>query len=142
MKLLTPITLAITFAFTLTTSMFASAEVAVIVNPANANTLSDSDISRAFLGKLKTYADGQSIKAVNSQTQSPARAEFEKLVLKKSAAQVKAYWSKRLFTGKGKPLKELGSDADVLSFVASTPNAIGYVDAASVDSTVKVLKRF
>ncbi|REL30902.1 substrate-binding domain-containing protein [Thalassotalea euphylliae] len=138
MKLLRPLTLAVALA----TSMVASAEVAVIVNPANANSISDNDISRAFLGKLKTFADGQSIKAVNSKANSAARVEFEKLVLKKSAAQVKAYWSKRLFTGKGKPLQELGSDADVLSFVASTPNAIGYVDAASVNGTVKVVKSF
>ncbi|REL34188.1 substrate-binding domain-containing protein [Thalassotalea euphylliae] len=138
MKLLRPLTLAVALA----TSMLASAEVAVIVNPANANSISDNDISRAFLGKLKTFADGQSIKAVNSKANSAARVEFEKLVLKKSAAQVKAYWSKRLFTGKGKPLQELGTDADVLSFVASTPNAIGYVDAASVNDTVKVVKSF
>ncbi|WP_448550835.1 substrate-binding domain-containing protein [Thalassotalea montiporae] len=138
MKLLRPLTLAVALA----TSMVASAEVAVIVNPANANSISDNDISRAFLGKLKTFADGQSIKAVNSKANSAARVEFEKLVLKKSAAQVKAYWSKRLFTGKGKPLQELGTDADVLSFVASTPNAIGYVDAANVNDTVKVVKSF
>ena len=122
-------------------STAASAQVAIIVNPGNANALSDNDISRAFLGKLKTYADGQTIEAVNSKANSDARVEFEKLVLKKSPAQVKAYWSKRLFTGKGKPLKELSSDADVLNHVASTPNAIGYVDASQVNDSVKVLKK-
>ncbi|REL25444.1 phosphate ABC transporter substrate-binding protein [Thalassotalea euphylliae] len=121
-------------------STAASAQVAIIVNPANANALSDNDISRAFLGKLKTYADGQTIEAVNSKANSDARVEFEKLVLKKSPSQVKAYWSKRLFTGKGKPLKELSSDAEVLNHVASTPNAIGYVDASAVNDTIKVIK--
>ena len=120
----------------------AFAGVTVIVNPANGNSLSDSDISRAFLGKLKAYGDGQSIQAVNGKANSASRVEFEKVVLKKSSAQVKAYWSKRLFTGKGKPLQELGSDAEVLKFVASTPNAIGYVDSASVDGTVKTVKQF
>ncbi|REL29828.1 phosphate ABC transporter substrate-binding protein [Thalassotalea euphylliae] len=138
MKLLKTLSLSLL----LSMSTAASAEVAVIVNSANGNSLSDSDISRAFLGKLKTFADGQTINAVNSKAGNQARGEFEKLVLKKSSAQVKAYWSKRLFTGKGKPLKELASDADIISFVASTPNAIGYVDASSVDGSVKVLKRF
>ena len=36
----------------------AFAEVAVIVHPSNANALGDSDISRIFLGKSKTFADG------------------------------------------------------------------------------------
>ncbi|REL28856.1 phosphate ABC transporter substrate-binding protein [Thalassotalea euphylliae] len=118
------------------------ADVAVIVNPTNANGMSDSDIARAFLGKLKNFADGQTIKAVNGKANSNSRVEFEKKVLKKSPAQVKAYWSKRLFTGKGKPLQELDADAQVLSLVASTPNAIGYVDASSVNGSVKVLKTF
>ena len=138
MKFLQSISLSLVVAF----SSVASAEVAVIVSPSNTNTISESDISRAFLGKLKTYGDGQAIEAVNSKAGTASRGEFEKLVLKKSAAQVKAYWSKRLFTGKGKPLKELASDAEVLSYVAATPNAIGYVDAASVDSSVKVIKQF
>ncbi|REL25442.1 phosphate ABC transporter substrate-binding protein [Thalassotalea euphylliae] len=136
MNLLRPLTLAVALA----TSMVASAQVAVIVNPANANSISDNDISRAFLGKLKTFADGQSIKAVNTKANSASRVEFEKLVLKKSPAQVKAYWSKRLFTGKGKPLQELASDQAVIDLVASTPNAIGYIDASSATSAVKVIK--
>lgn len=44
--------------------------------------------------------------------------------------------------GKGKPPKELSSDADIIKFVAENPGAIGYVDAASVDGSVKVLKKF
>ena len=123
-------------------SSSAYADVAVIVNPANSNSLSDADISRAFLGKLKTFEDGQSILAVNGKANSESRVEFEQKVLKKSSAQVKAYWSKRLFTGKGKPPQELASDSEVLKLVASTPNAIGYVDASQADASVKVLKTF
>lgn len=138
MKLLKSLTLGLC----LSVSTLAAAETAIIVNPANASTISDNDISRAFLGKLKKFSDGQSIEAVNTKANNTTRIAFEKTILKKSPAQVKAYWSKRLFTGKGKPLKELASDAAVLSHVAATPNAIGYIDAASVDSSVKVLKRF
>ena len=123
-------------------STLATAEVAIVVHPSNANQLSDSDISRAFLGKLKTFSDGQSIVAVNGAANSDTRVAFEKGVLKKSPAQVKAYWSKRLFTGKGKPLKELASDAEVLSFIAANPNAIGYIDAASADASVKVISTY
>ncbi|WP_245961429.1 substrate-binding domain-containing protein [Thalassotalea euphylliae] len=138
MKFIKPLSIAAL----LSVSTTSFADVAVIVNPANANTMSDSDISRAFLGKLKNFSDGQAIKAVNGKANSDSRVEFEKKVLKKSPAQVKAYWSKRLFTGKGKPLQELDADAQVLSLVASTPNAIGYVDASAVDGSVKVLKTF
>ncbi|REL30900.1 substrate-binding domain-containing protein [Thalassotalea euphylliae] len=136
MKLLKSLTLCLC----VSVSSLAAAETAIIVNPANANAISDNDISRAFLGKLKKFSDGQSIEAVNTKANSDTRVAFEKMVLKKSPAQVKAYWSKRLFTGKGKPLQELASDAEVLNFVASTPNAIGYVDASVVNDTIKVIK--
>jgi len=63
-------------------------------------------------------------------------------VLKKSASQLKAYWSKLLFTGKGTPPKEIGSDAEMVSLVASNPNMIGFVDAAAVNDSVKVVTRF
>ena len=33
----------------------------------------------------------------------------------------------------------LSSDSDVISWVASTPGAVGYVDSAAVDDSVKVL---
>ena len=58
------------------------AEVAVIVNPANSNVLSESDVSRAFLGKLKKFADGQAIEAVNSAAGNAVRIEFQQKALK------------------------------------------------------------
>lgn len=118
------------------------AEVAVIVNPANSNALSESDVSRAFLGKLKKFADGQAIEAVNSAAGNAVRIEFQQKALKKSAAQIKAYWSKRLFSGKGKPLKELSTDQDIIDFVTNTPNAIGYIDSSKVTGSVKVIKTY
>lgn len=138
MKLLRYTALLISLGF----SSLAFAEVAVVVNSGNGAAVSDSEISRIFLGKLKKFSGGESVKPVNSKMGGDARVEFEKKVLKKSSSQVKAYWSKLVFSGKGKPPKELGSDADIIKYVAENPGAIGYVDAASVDASVKVLKKF
>lgn len=138
MKLLTQSLLAAS----LSISSFCYADVAVVVNSANASAVSDSEISRVFLGKLKKFSSGDSVTPVNSKMGGAVRNEFEQKVLRKSSSQVKAYWSKLVFSGKGKPPKEFGSDAEVLQFVAANPGAIGYVDAASVNDTVKVLKTF
>jgi len=120
----------------------ARAEVAIIVNSANASSISDSDLSRLFLGKLKAYSGGDKAEPINQKFGTKVRNEFEQKVLKKSASQVKAYWSKRVFSGKGKPPQELPSDKDILTQVAANKNAIGYIDAANVDSSVKVVKTF
>ncbi|GLX84712.1 hypothetical protein tloyanaT_09640 [Thalassotalea loyana] len=118
------------------------AEVVVIVGAANANSVAGSDVSRIFLGKLKKFGDGSSVTPVNLAAGSPVREAFEKNALGKSSSQIKAYWSKQVFSGKGKPPKELGSDADVINFVSSNPGAIGYVDAGSVNDSVKVIANF
>ena len=122
-------------------STLAFAEVVVIVNPSNSSQISDDDIKRIFLGKNKKFSNGNSVQAVNLQSGSAIRTDFEKQALGKSGSQVKAYWSKLIFSGKAKPLKELPSDSDVLSLVSSTPNAIAYIDASKVDASVKVVKK-
>ena len=119
-----------------------SADVAVIVNPENTAVLSDSDISRLFLGKLKQFSSGDKAVAINLKLGSNTRDEFETKALGKTSSQIKAYWSKQVFSGKGKPPPELVSDKDILSMVAADNNIIAYVDAASVDDTVKVVKIF
>ena len=118
------------------------ADVAIIVNPSNNSTLSDSDISRLFLGKLKAFSSGDKAVAINLKLGNNTRNEFESKVLGKSSSQVKAYWSKQVFSGKGKPLPEMVSDTDVITMVAADSNVIAYVDAANVDDSVKVVKVF
>lgn len=130
----------ISFAVLLSASFNTLADIAIIVSPSNNNALTDKEISRAFLGKLKTFADGQSIEPINSKSGNATRGEFEQKILKKSSSQVKAYWSKLVFTGKGKPPQELASDSEILQKVAGSANAIGYVDASSVNDSVKVIK--
>lgn len=122
-------------------SSLAFSEVAVIVNTGNASQISDDDIKRMFLGKNKKFSNGESVKAINLKSGNAIREDFERKVLGKSSSQVKAYWSKLIFSGKAKPLKELASASEVLSMVSSTPNAIAYIDASKVDSSVKVVKK-
>jgi len=123
-------------------SSLAYADVAVVVNLNNSTTLSDSDISRVFLGKLKKFSNGEKATPVNLKFGSATRNEFEEKALKKSSSQIKAYWSKRVFSGKGKPPKELGTAKDIMALVASDVNAVGYVDASTVNDSVRVIKTF
>ncbi|MBH9552209.1 phosphate ABC transporter substrate-binding protein [Inhella gelatinilytica] len=69
----------------------------------------------------------------------PVRDEFYAKVLGKEASQVKAIWSRLIFSGKGIAPKELTSAAEVKALLAGNPNAIGYVDKADVDASVKVV---
>ena len=122
----------------LTLSFMAFANVAVIVHPSNAATLSQDDINKIFTGRSKTFADGKTAEPLNLVESVPVKAEFDQKALGRSSSQVKAYWSKLVFTGKGTPPKELSSEQEVLDAVAKNPAAIGYVSSAAVTGSVKV----
>ncbi len=123
-------------------TLTAQAEIAVIVNPANANAVSADDLNRLFLGRASSFADGSKATPLNLAEGQAARDEFDSKVLNRSAAQLKAYWSKLVFTGKGTPPKELADDAAVKAAVAADSSAIGYISSASVDGSVKVVATF
>jgi len=119
------------------------AEIAVIVSASNANSALDQDtISRVFLGKTSTFPDGSQAIPVDQNEGSASREAFNDKVLGKSSSQLKAYWSRLIFTGKGTPPKESGSDADIKGLVAKNPNLIGYVNSSVVDGSVKVVFKF
>ena len=122
-------------------SGIASAEIAVIVHPSNANALDKTAITRIYTGKAKSFPNGEQAVPVN-QADGPTTEAFNKSVLNKSTNQLRAYWSKLIFTGKGAPPKVVNSEAEVMELVSSNPNIIGYVDAASVNGSVKVVAKF
>lgn len=123
-------------------SQLAFAEVAVIVHPSNANALDEAAVSKIFLGREKSFADGKSVVPLSLAESAPASAAFNDAVLKKSSSQLKAYWSKLVFTGKGTPPKEVATDEEMIKLVATNPSVIGYVDASKVDASVKVAMKF
>ncbi len=121
-----------------TSSVFA--ELVVVVNPANSNTLDSKTVQRIFLGKDKKFADGNESIAVNQSAETEIRQDFDEAVLGRSSSQVSAYWSKLVFTGKGIPPKEVGSDAEVIDLVSKNPSVIGYINRASVTDAVKIVE--
>lgn len=112
----------------------ANAEVVVVVHPSNpAGSMSAEQVADVFLGKSTALAP------VDLPESSAIRGEFYQKVTGKDAAQVKAVWTRLIFTGKATPPKEVGSSADVKKTVASEPKAIGYIEKSAADSSVKVV---
>ena len=118
----------------LVSASYAHAELAVIVNPKNPVVkMSADDAAQYFLGKSKVltpadYTDGVA-----------PRADFYSKVLQKEPSQVKAIWTKLLFTVKGVAPREYASAADMKKVVAANVNAIGYIDKAAADDSVKIV---
>jgi len=123
-------------------SLSVSAEVAVVVHPSNAAALSPEAIAQIYLGRSKSFPDGKAALPLGQPEGSKTNEQFNEKVLNKSGSQIKAYWSKLVFTGKGTPPKEVSSDAEMLELVSQNPNVIGYIDKAAVTDKVKVVATF
>lgn len=120
----------------------AHAEIAVIGNltlPVNA--LDAQVCKKIWLGQQKRLDGGAPVRPVDQAVSSAMRDAFYLKLLDKSPQQVKAYWARIEFTGKGEAPPILNDDAAVKAWVSSHPDALGYIDAAKVDNTVKVLLR-
>lgn len=122
-------------------SASAIADIAVVVNPGNANSVDADVVKKIYLGKSKSFSDGLTVSPVN-QDGTGVADEFNDKVVGKSSSQLNAYWAKLVFTGKGTPPAKVNTDQAVIDFVASNSGAIGYVDSASVSDKVKVVATF
>ncbi|KZN44451.1 hypothetical protein [Pseudoalteromonas luteoviolacea] len=129
----------LTTVFMLSTSALA---VDVVVHPSNNAALDKGKIEQIFLGKLKTFDGSAKVIPISQVDSNPVTEEFNTKVVGRSASQLKAYWSKLLFTGKGQPPKSMANDQEVMKLVADNPNVIGYVTSGSADGSVKVLMSF
>ena len=70
---------------------------------------------------------------------SPARDEFYITFAGVSAAQLKAYWAKIIFTGRGQPPRTVADANEIRQLLATNPHVIAYIDRSAVDGDMKVL---
>lgn len=116
----------------------AMAEETVIINGAAAAAeLSEDDFKDYYLGKKASWPDGSKVVVVVLKD----GASHDKLMSKlgKSGSQFTTGWKKLVFTGKGAMPEQVGSEDELVAFVAKTPGAIGFIDAGKVKEGVKAV---
>ena len=132
--------------FVLTSSLllsaFSTADVEVIVHPSNGAALDQDAIQRIFLGKTRAFPGGGEAVAISANEGSPEELEFTEKVLSKNPKQLKAYWAKMVFTGKGTPPRQVDSTAELVKLISANPNLIGFIPAGTGGGGVKVVGKF
>lgn len=116
---------------TLATTPLRAEEIVVIVNPA-AVPISREQLADLYLAKSSAFIP------IDQAADSSIYIEFYKKATGRESSQVKAIWSRILFTGRGVPPKQLPNSAAVKKAVAANPKAVGYIEKSAVDASVKV----
>ena len=117
----------------------AHAAIAIIIHPDNQTQFDERTVRQLFLGQIKTFPDGSEARAYDNLGNSDLRSAFITKVLRRNENTMNAYWARMIFTAKATPPQELPNSASVIKTVAANKNAIGYIDAEEVDSSVRVI---
>jgi ABC-type phosphate transport system substrate-binding protein len=133
MKKLIPILL-IAFSISCISITAVAETIVVVVNAkSNAPQMTNEQAAQFFLGRSTAMTP------VDQSESSPVRAEFYKKLADKEASQVKAIWTKIVFTGKGTLPKDYPNSAEVKKAIAADSSVIGYIEKSAVDSSVKIV---
>jgi ABC-type phosphate transport system substrate-binding protein len=116
-------------------------EVDVIVNKTNSvGEMSIPDARKIFTADKGTWPNGKRITVLMLAPGRPERAIVLSQIYKMTDSDYGKYFLQACFTGKVEaPPKDVSSPAEVKQDVAGNPGAIGYVSAADVDDSVKVV---
>lgn len=114
--------------------------VAVVSAKSEVATLTTNQLVDIFLGKQTRFPNGTPALPVDQAEGNDVRDEFYKRFAGRSPAQLKAYWSKLIFTGKGQPPREANTVEKLRKAVAGHPRAIGYMWRSEVDPSLKIVE--
>ena len=113
--------------------------VAVVSAKSSVIRLNTRQLADIFLGRVSRFPDGTLAVPVDLVGGSAERDQFYAKVAGKTPAQIKAYWSKIIFTGRGQPPRVVQNGSDMKKYIAANIDAIGYIDSTLVDDSVRVL---
>lgn len=113
--------------------------VAVVSADSPINSLSSSQVIGIFLGRTSHFPDGDGAIPIDQTEGSAARDKFYAHFAAMSAAQVKTFWSRIIFTGRGQPPRIAGTSIELKKLLLANPNAIGYLDRSELDSSLRAV---
>ena len=116
----------------------AAADLVVVVSARSPVTaLRAEQVADIFLSEAMRFPDGGEVVALDLPIGSPLRDDFYLKVTNRTPALMKAYWTKKIFTGRGQPPRELPNSQAVRKLVADNPTLIGYIERSALDASVR-----
>jgi hypothetical protein len=101
--------------------------------------LDAATVKSVLLGKKVAWDNGTRVTIAALKSGAVADGAL-KAAVDQTASQFLNHWRRLAMTGGGMAPKSFDSEAEVLKFVAETPGAIGFLDSATADASVVVVK--
>lgn len=121
----------------------AQAELVVIVNArSGVAAMTRNEVINIFFGRYRQFFNGLEAQPVDLVDGVPERSRFYAALVGKDLADVDAYWSRQIFSGRMRPPARVASAEDVIKWVATHPGGIGFVDLNKADARVRIVYEF
>lgn len=111
----------------------------VVTHPDNQEEITREDLYRLYFGKRSALPSGRKVVPVLNEGDEELLKYFSSEMLQRSAQQLRSYWARQLFTGKGKPPVHVQSAVDLRELVAGDPKFIGFLWESDLDASVRVV---
>ena len=120
----------------------AGADISVIVSKdSEVRQLSPAEVSNLYLGRGRTSGKFPRFLILERPRDSDVRRRFFKRLTGMDLQQVDTTWARLQFSGEAFPPTPLREDAQVIEALRFYPDAIGYVDSGSLDTSVREILR-
>jgi hypothetical protein len=112
--------------------------VVVVAASSTVKDISIGELRRAFLGEAVTLG-GKRLIAINHPLGSPAREQFDRIVLGLKADEVGRFWVDRQIRAQSPPPKTVQSPELAVRIAMSLPGAISYATADALNDKLRAL---
>jgi len=103
--------------------------------------LSRDEAEQLYMGRRAALSARGALLLLDLPT-GPVRDQFYRLLTGKNPSQIRAYWSRMVFTGRALPPTESADASDAHRILLENPNAIAYLPATYADDpSLRVLLR-
>ncbi len=114
--------------------------IVVAADHSDLASLSKSEVRQLYMGNTNN-AGGYKVTLLDMPEGSTLRKSFYSRVAGKNESQLKSYWARMIFTGRGTPPRQVGGPMEMVRSLKADPHALGYMDEGDLQPGVKVLLR-
>lgn len=114
--------------------------VEIIAHPSvNVGALKLASAKAMFSMRISRWSDGTQVRVFVLPDGHPTHSAFCKEALNLYPYQLRQTWDRQVYSGTGQAPFEVATEEEMLSRVASTPGAIGYVRKVNANDPVRIL---
>lgn len=107
----------------------AMADLVVVVNARlGVEKLTRDEVINIFLGRYRSLPNGLAAQPIDQPANHPEKARFYRLLVNKDLAEINAYWTRLIFSGKTSPPRQVKADAQVFEWLANEKGAVAYIE--------------